>query len=131
MSNISKIFTWAHLIGNPESPLYGSGLLYISLVLVLLPVIIFIYLRFRGRPESYRKFDQLWTWGFFSIGLLGLFEWFSVDQALPTFGTRLAVYLWTLFLIGLSVYVIFYFYTKTVKEIAAFHEKKRKEKYLK
>ena len=73
----------------------------------------------------------MWFWGYMAFGLSGLFVIFSVNQNLPMFGTRLAVFIWLALAIIYAIYLTIYFRKVTVKEVLNFKEKKRKEKYLK
>lgn len=131
MNKLNNFFTINHLTENSQTILYEKGLLYFSIALVSLTILTMVSLKLKKRPEVYRKFDQLWGWGLVIFGLAGLFEWFSVDQSLPTFGTRLAVYIWFSALLAFAVFAFLYYKSKTTNELAKFHEKKRKEKYLK
>lgn len=130
MNSLQRYFNWQHLSATPDSAVYREWLFYFTIALILLPVIVAIVLRIRKRSIAYRRFDRLALWGYFGLGLAGLFFWFAVDQSLPTFGTRLAVLLWALSLIIYAVFLVIYFRKVTRKDIITFHEKKRKEKYL-
>jgi hypothetical protein len=80
---------------------------------------------------GYKSFDVQWFWGYFSLGLVGLFVYFSRDQRLPIFGTRIASYLFLTTTMFFSVYLFVYFQKVTKKHIARFVDKERKNKYLK
>jgi hypothetical protein len=78
-----------------------------------------------------RGFDSVWFWGYLSIGLVGLFIWFSRTQALPLFSTRLISYLWVLSTIIFTIGLVVYFKKEIPKQIVKYTEQKRKAKYLK
>jgi Ca2+/Na+ antiporter len=132
MSNfITGLFTWKHLSEAPTSPLYTEYFLYLIIFLFAVTIVVRIFFKIRGRSVAYRSFDRQWFWGLATFSALGLFVWFSVTQLLPTFGTRLAVYIWALSLLIYKVYLCLYYLKVTIKDVAKFNEKKRKEKYLK
>lgn len=130
MNNLQRYLAWEHLSAIPDSSIYREWLLYLNATLILAPVIVALVFRLRKRSIAYRRFDRLTLWGYFGFGLTGMFFWFAVDQSLPTFGTRLAVLLWILSLGFYTIFLVIYFNKVTRKDIITFHEKSRKEKYL-
>lgn len=132
MSKIfDELFDWSHLTEIPTSALYQKYLLFPTGLMVVIPILLLIFLRIKKRSRAYKKFDNMWLWGYIAFGLSGLFVIFSVNQSLPMFGTRLAVFIWLGLAIIYAIYLTIYFRKVTVKEVVSFNEKKRKEKYLK
>jgi hypothetical protein len=131
MNSLGRFFTWSHLLATPDSVIYRDWLLYFVLALLVVPMAAAIILKMKKRSEVYRRFDKLWFWGSVIFGLAGLFEWFAVDQALPTFGNRLAFVIWAFSVLSYVVFLVINFRTVTAREVVRFHEKKRKDKYLK
>jgi hypothetical protein len=110
---------------------YEAFYLYLSvfLLVVILAVRIYLFLK-KGRAGAYKRFDQLWFWGYFSLGLAGLFIWFSRTQLLPMFSTRIVSYLWLLGILVLKGYLIFYYFRILPARVTKYYEKARKTKYL-
>jgi hypothetical protein len=129
-SFISKYLSWEYLSGVSTSDIYQKYLLYFILAMFTATVLLKIYLKVIKRSKAYIKFDQQWFWGFFVIEIVGLFLWFSVTQSLPTLGSRIAVYLWLFSIVVYKVYLYIHFKKVVTKEVEAFNQKKRKEKYL-
>jgi hypothetical protein len=131
MNKLRTFLNPDYVFAVPQDSTYEVYFLYISILVILVVLFLKIFFRFKKRSSVYSGFDRLWFWGYFILGLTGVFLWFSRNQQLPTFGTRFATYLW---LNSLWIYAlfIFYYYKKYVtKAVISHHEKKRKEKYLK
>lgn len=114
----------------PETK-YEPYFLYSAITVMILAIGIKLFFKFRGRSKAYVSFDRLWFWGYIVLSVVGLFVWFSRNQGLPIFGTRLASYLWlkSLFIYGVVLY--FYYIKKARKDVLAHFNKERKAKYLK
>lgn len=132
MNRFLEMFSWPNLNQMPDTALYRDGLVYLALILFVAPLLLSVYLKLKakGRPSAYRGFDRIWFWGLLILGFAGLFEWFSVSQKLPFFGTKLAILIWAVLVLGFGAFLAIYFRTQTVKELVRHHEKKRKERYL-
>lgn len=132
MNNIlSSYLNWAFLNSPPSSVWFLRYGLYIFILAVTLPVILGLFFKFKKRNKVYQNFDKKWFWGYLFLGLVGFFIWFSYDQGLPTFGTRIAILVWLISLVLWAVYLVIYYKKSVTKEIDTYHEKKRKEKYFK
>jgi len=125
------IFNPEYLLAVPAVSRYEVYYLYLSVFITT--VVLFLKLLFRKgkRSEAFRSFDKFWFWGYLAIGLSGLFIWFSRNQQLPTFGTRIVSYLWLGIVLVYAVFLLFYYLRFVTKAIESYHEKKRKERYLK
>ncbi|MDD3481110.1 MAG: hypothetical protein PHW75_02720 [Patescibacteria group bacterium] len=110
---------------------YQEYYLYVAFALIALPIILKVYFTIRNERAPYKSFDRLWFWGYLMIGVLGLFIWFSRDQGLPLFGTRLASYAWLSTIFIYLGYLLYYYKKKVTKDVVRHYEKSRKEKYLK
>lgn len=133
MSNfLATYFNSKYLLEAVSGTNYEKYYLYVSLT-VLVSVILFrIYISIKkNRPDAYRFFDKLWFWSYLSLGLFGVFIWFSRSQLLPLFSTRLVSYAWILSNLGLLGYLVYYFLKIIPGKLTTFYEKKRKSKYLK
>jgi hypothetical protein len=111
-------------------------LLYLALALLLIsaPIIlrIIIKIKFKDRPKKvYATFDRLWFWLSFSLGLFGLFIYFSRIQGLPFFGTRFASYLFLFLILAAKLGITFYYKMYIPKKLKRYHELARKKRYLK
>ncbi|MDD3679158.1 MAG: hypothetical protein PHT36_02865 [Patescibacteria group bacterium] len=132
MNKIVSFFDPKYLMAVPVESSFHFLFLTLPAVAVLSPVLLKIFFRFfKKRHGGYEEFDKLWFWGYETIGLIGLFIFFSRDQRLPIFGTRIASYLVIIAMLIFSSFLFFYFRKFTKKEISYYLEKKRKEKYLK
>lgn len=130
-SFFGKIFDWERLIAIPTSALYEKYFLYIVLAILVGPILLKILLNIKKRSKAYAKFDRLWFWAYLSLGAVGLFIWFSITQGLPIFGSRLVTYIWLFSLVALKIYLFIYYRLVTLKDVKKYHEKRRKDKYLK
>lgn len=128
---VEKYLNWDYLYGVSENVWFQEYLLYVAIFVILVPVIVAIFFKLRKRSKAYKNFDKKFFWGFLILGLLGLFVWFSVSQSLTTLGSRITVFLWLSSIAIYKTYLYIYFRKVTVKEVTNFHEKKRKDKYLK
>lgn len=133
MQKLNYFFSKAYLFTTIQSSKYESLYLYLSLLLILAPIAIKIFLRVtkKNHPkEIYKTLDSLWFWISFSLGLAGLFVWFSRTQLLPIFSTRFISYLWIL-LIFVGAGAIFYYYKKNIPGlIEKYYKTTRKKRYL-
>jgi amino acid transporter len=129
-SFLTKFFNWDYLSEIPVGALYETYFLYLVILTAAIPIAIKIFFKIQKRSKAYQKFDRQWLWGYISLALVGLFIWFSITQQLPTFGSRLMVYIWIFALILFKIYLLIYYRRVVVGEVKNYHEKKRKEKYL-
>lgn len=131
MNRIKDIFNPDYFLAVPTESRYEIYFLYLSIAILVAVIGAKIYLRLNKRPKAYLELDRRWFWGYLIISLLGMFVWFSRSQELPTFGTRLATYVWFNTIWIYTLYLYFYYKRTFIKDLASYHEKKRKEKYLK
>lgn len=131
MNRIKSFFSSEYLLAVPQDSVYEIYFLYLSFLILITVIGAKIYFKFNKRSEAYLDFDKRWFWGYLAIGLTGVFFWFTRNQKLPTFGTRIVSYLWLVSALLYSFYIYYYYQTKTKRNVLDFNEKKRKEKYLK
>lgn len=128
---ISTYFKSDYLLRVAPETRFEPYFLFIALALIMIVITLKFLFKIKGRSVAYKNFDRLWFWGYFTLSIIGLFLWFSRNQGLPFFGTRLVSYLWIISLFFFVVFLFLYFHKRTKKEIMAHLDRKRKEKYLK
>jgi len=131
MNRIKMIFSPDYFLAVPKVSTFEIYYLYLSLFIIVSVIFCKFFFVVKKRSSVYKKFDKRWFWGYLDLGMLGVFLWFSRNQELPIFGTRLASYLWLLVLFLYLGYLLYYFKKKAKPAIIKYQEKKRKEKYLK
>lgn len=132
MSKLKYFLSKGYLLEIATGTKYEIAYLVISGLLVLGVITYRIFLRIKGnRAEAMRSFDKIWFWGYLTLGLSGLFIWFSRNQALPIFSVRLLSLLWIAAVIISTAFIAYYFKTKIPKVLDKYYETKRKAKYLK
>lgn len=129
---IKNYLNYDYLFGVSFPTSYDIYLLYLSFAFIVIPLALrlFFYLK-KKRPNIFKSFDKYWFWGYLLFGIAGLFVWFSRDQGLSLFSSRIVLYIWTL---GASFYAIilaYWYYFRLPKKIEGYYEEKRKSKYLK
>jgi hypothetical protein len=130
--NLKSYFSWDFLYSPVSGSSYEKLYLFLSVFIIALTICYRIYLLIKGdRPAVLKRFDTIWFWGYLTLGLVGLFIWFSRTQALPLFSTRLISYLWVLAIIFFTIGLAVYFKKEIPKQIVKYTEQKRKAKYLK
>lgn len=130
MSRFLGIFNPEYLLAVPTLSKYEAYYLYLSIFILVVSLSLKLFFKIKKRSEAFRDFDRFWFWGYLAIGLSGLFIWFSRSQQLPTFGTRLISYLWLGVVLVYALFLLFYYLKFVTKAIESYHEKKRKERYL-
>jgi len=131
MNRMTSFFNSEYLLVVPSSSKYEIFFLGLALTILLVVITARTFFFFKKRSEAYLDFDKRWFWGYLIIAFWGLFVWFSRDQELPTFGTRLASYSWLAIIFFYLAYLVFYYKKEVKKSIRSHHDKERKEKYLK
>lgn len=134
MQKISFFFSKEYLFATIQNSRFENLYLYLSLLLIVAPIILKIALAiwFKGRPKKiYKTFDSIWFWGFWTLGILGLFVWFSRTQLLPIFSTRFVSYLWLLLISVMAIW-LFIYYKKRIPNLSEkYYKAARKKRYLK
>lgn len=131
MNRLSSFFNPDYLFATPTESTYEPYYLYLALFILILVLGLRVFFRFSSRSKVYLGFDRRWFYGYLALALSGVFLWFSRNQQLPTFGTRIFSYIWIALIFGYSFYLFFYYKKTLTKKLISYHEKKRKEKYLK
>lgn len=134
MQKINYFLSKDFLFTTIQNPKYENLYLYLSLLLIIVPIVFKIVLAiwYKDRPKKiYKTFDSIWFWGFWTLGFLGLFVWFSRTQLLPIFSTRFVSYLWLLMIPVLKLW-LFLHYRKQIPKLAEnYYKNTRKKRYLK
>lgn len=124
-------FTTDYLFTVVTGGKYERFYLYFPLALLAITLIARAYLFIKGnRPPVLKTFDRLWFWGGIVFSFLGLFIWFSRNQSLPMFSSRIVSYAWILIMILYAGYLFYFWKKKIPAELSKYYEKKRKTKYL-
>lgn len=132
MNRIKIFFSNDYLFTATTNTKFELFYLYFSIFILLMVIGYKMYLKFKGsRAKFYKKFDRMWFWGYLTLGISGLFIWFSRTQNLPMFSTRFVSYTYLLLVIFFTLYIVYLFSTKAPQELNIYYEKKRKEKYFK
>lgn len=131
IDKLKIFFSKDYLFSVSSGTKFENVYLYLAVFLILMAIGFIIFVRAKSsRMKIAKGFNKVWFWGYLTIGVIGLFIWFSRTQGLSIFSTRFVSYNWLLLIIIFSGYLTFLFKTKVPKEVSKYYEKKRKEKYL-
>lgn len=129
--NFRSFFNPNYIFSAASGTTYEPWYLYLSLALIISPILFYAFFKFSKRIAAYKAFDRYLIWGYLTLGLIGLFFWFSRNQGLPTFSIRLFSYLWLISIVGYDFFLLYYYKKRIPASITKHYEKTRKEKYLK
>jgi len=129
---INTYLSNSYMLGVNTATKYELFYLVASGLLISFAGIFRLFIFIKGnRPKAYKTFDSFTFWGLLSLGIFGLFIYFSRTQELPIFSTRLISYLWIIGLVGYVGGLVYYLKKKLPSKVEKYYESKRKAKYLK
>ena len=131
MSILDRLSDQHYLLSTNEEFKYWYVYLPFFGLFVFLAFLVSMLLKKQDNYKAKKSFERQFFWTYLTFGILGLVSIFARYQSLPIFGSRVMTFSILILFLIVNVWLVYYYRTKTKKELLKFENKKRKEKWLK